>query len=208
MSESAQEKEQELSEAEAIAIIAGALALGATAQATATSLSPLIGVPVPSLLPILILAMSRPVNFGIATLPSATASSESSRLEATYRAHYVYAASRRLAGLTGEKRQKALQAERRYFNQHMEASANRKESASAVDKASQRYGNELGWYAKMDSITSAECRAAHGKNFSVTRIPAIGWPGSVHPNCRCRAGKKHATSQTVYGVQPDRKEVA
>lgn len=195
-------KKKQPTEAEAIAIIAGALAIGASAQATATSLSPQLGIPVPVLLPILTIAMSRPVNYGIVTIPSASASVESSDLESVYRAHYVYAASQRLLGLSGQPLAEALAREQRYFNQHVEAAANRKKSANQVDKAASRYGSELGWYARMDSITSEECKEANGKNFSATRIPAIGWPGSVHPHCRCKAGKKHATSQTVYSIKP------
>lgn len=198
-----QRNKQQPSEAEAITIIAGALAIGATAQATANTLSPILGIPVPDLLPILLIAMSKPVvDYGIATLPSATATAESQKLEATYRAHYVYAATQRIKGLTGEARQAALRREKTYFNQHLEAMANRRQAASEVDKARGRFGDELGWYAKMDSITSAECREANGKNFSVSRVPPIGYPGAVHPHCRCRAGKAHATSKTVYSVKP------
>lgn len=189
-------------QAEAVTIIAGALAIGASAKATATSLSPLLGIPVPILLPILLLAMSKPMTYGIATLPSASASSESQKLEATYRAHYIYTASQRMvqAKRLGKEEQ-AFAREQTYFNQHLEAVTNRRNASKAVDRAAARYGPELGWYAKMDSITSAECREANGKNFSPTRIPAIGFPGSVHPNCRCRPGRRHATSQTVYSIK-------
>lgn len=198
-------KREKPDEGKAIQIIAGALAIGASVQATAASLSPLLGIPVPTLLPILTIAMSRPIAYAnIAVIPSATASSEASGLEASYRAAYVLAASERIAGLSGDERRAALRRERTYFNQHLDAVKKRRSAASAVDKMRARYGDELGWYAKMDSLTSAECRAANGKNFSASRIPAIGYPGSVHPHCRCKPGKKHATSQTVYGIKPDR----
>ncbi len=201
-------KQKQPSEGEAITIIAGALAVGASAQTTANTLAPLIGVPVPSLLPILLIATSRPIpHFRVPTLPSATASAENAKMEATYRAHYVYAALQRVHGLVGPDLQAALAREQTYFNQHIEATRNRRKASAAVDQAASRYGDELGWYAKMDSITSAECRAANGKNFSASRMPAIGYPGMVHPNCRCHAGRKHATSQTVYAVKP-RKEAA
>jgi SPP1 gp7 family putative phage head morphogenesis protein len=188
-------------DAEVLVIIAGALAMGASAKATAATLSPLIGIPAADLLPLLIIAMARPIIYGVTTIPSATASAESSALEPTYRAQYVLAAARRLSGLEGEEREEALRREQRYFNLHIQAVANRRQSAANVDKARARYGNELGWYAKMDSRTSAECREANGKNFSATRIPPIGWPGSVHPHCRCKAGKRHATSVTVYTIK-------
>ena len=192
-------------EGKAIAIIAGALAIGASAQATAASLSPLLRMPASTLLPILVIAMSRPVSYtNIAIIPSATASSEASGLEPSFRAAYVLAASRRIDGLSGDDLREALRRERGYFNQHIEAMRKRRSAASQVDLMRARYGDELGWYAKMDSLTSAECRQANGKNFSASRIPGIGFPGAVHPNCRCRAGRKHATSQTVYGIKPDR----
>lgn len=189
------------SDAEILTIIAGALAMDAAARATATTLSPLLGIPTPDLLPLLVIAKSRPINYGIATIPSATASAEASKLEPMFRAQYVLAAARRISGLTGEEREEALRREQQFFNQHLQAVANRRRAASAVDAARARYGDELGWYAKMDSQSSAECREANGKNFSASRIPPIGWPGSVHPNCRCKPGRKHATSATVYSIK-------
>lgn len=205
MSEPKQKKEKKVSDAEAVTIIAGALAVGAGAQATATSLSAILGIPLAILLPILSIALSRAISYGIATLPSASASSESQRLEATYRAHYIWSAVQRvLRAKRFGKQDEALAAEQRFFNQHMAAVSNRRKAAAAVDSAAKRYGDELGWYAKMDKITSEECRQANGKNFSASRLPQIGWPGSVHPNCRCKPGKRHATSQTVYGIKVGR----
>ena len=189
------------SDAEIITIIAGALAIDASASATAATLSPLIGIPGPDLLPLLVIAKSRSISYGVTTIPSATASAESSALEPTYRAQYVLTAARRLNGLQGAEREAALHQEQQYFNQHVQAAANRRRAASAVDQARTRYGDELGWYAKMDSQTSAECKEANGKNFSATRLPAIGWPGSVHPHCRCKPGKRHSTSASVYSIK-------
>lgn len=208
--EEQQEQQDQRSEAELVAIIAGALAVGASAQATANQLTKVLGIPVAILLPALLIALSKPIKYGIPTIPSSTASGESSNLEATYRAQYVLAASRRLQAASRlGKFEEALRAERRYFNQHLEAVQNRRNSASAVDRAVIRYGDELGWYAKMDSRTSAECRAANGKNFYASKMPPIGYPGAVHPHCRCTAGRKHATSQTVYTVKfPDLKRTA
>lgn len=82
----------------------------------------------------------------------------------------------------------ALTRERRYFGQHIEAAWNRARAAAQVDQAYQSYGGLLGWYSVRDRSTSRECRAAHGGNFYVDRPPAIGWPGSVHPHCRCMPG--------------------
>lgn len=199
-----QRRQQPPPEAVAIAIIAGALAMGAPAQATANSLSAALGIPASILLPLVVIAQSKPVDFGIATVPSETATSATADLEPTYRAHYVLAASRRVqeAIAGGIHRDEALRREQRYFNQHIDAVANRRRAASQVDKAQARYGDELGWYAKMDSRTSEECREANGRNFNASVRPPIGYPGAVHPHCRCRAGKAHSTSKTVYTVKP------
>lgn len=191
------------SDAALITLIAGALAMGKSVQATATILSPLIGIPVPTLLIVLALAQSRSIKYAVSTIPSATAMSESSALEPTYRGEYVLAASRRLQGTSGADRQKALQAERRYFAQHLEAVKKRRAAAAAVDKARAQFGDELGWHARLDNRTSPECREANGRNFSASRIPPIGWPGSVHPDCRCKPGRKFATSHTVYTVKSE-----
>lgn len=192
-------------EKQTIDAITAALGVGASAQATATSLSPLIGIPVPNLLPLLIIAMSRPMATRTSTLPSARALGATQKIEPVYRAQYVHAASQRLAaGLKmGKSRSDLLAAERRYFNQHIEAVGKRRAVAGAVDKAAQRWGDDLGWYAKMDSITSEECRDANGKNFRASEMPPIGYPGAVHPHCRCKPGKKHRTTATVYGVKTD-----
>lgn len=200
----AEPKKVEESDAKAITAIAGALAIGASAQATANSLSTVLGIPVPSLLPVLLLAMSRPISYGVATLPSASATRESSALEATYRAQYVLAASRRVQAVIsgGGSVQDAMRRERTYFDQHMNAVQNRQKGAVAVDQAARRFGSELGWYAKMDAKTSEECREANGRNFVVSRVPPIGYPGTVHPHCRCKPGKAHTTSKTVYSVKP------
>lgn len=192
-------KQKQPSDAEIIAIIAGALATNATAQSMAATLSPLTLLPHGPLLAALIIATSRPTKYSVTTIPSATASAESAKMEAAFRAHYVLNATRRIAaGGT-------LEAEQGFFNQHLEAVKQRRKTASAVDRARMRYGTTLGWHAVMDSRTSPECREANGKNFDAGRMPAIGYPGAVHPSCRCKPGKKYATSQTVYAIKPERK---
>lgn len=190
-----------------IEAIAAALAVGASAQATANALSPKVGIPTPALLPVLVIALSKPMDYGISGGVSAPASLESQRTEVLFRAQFVLAASRRVfAALgAGAPRRQALAPEQRYFEQHMEAMQKRRDAASVADRLAARYGATLGWYATLDSRTSPECRKANGKNFTVGERPAIGYPGSVHPHCRCKPGKPHATTQTVYSVKPDRK---
>jgi hypothetical protein len=109
-------------------------------------------------------------------------------------AFFVAAARRVQAGLAearsrGEPASAALprlaKLEFRYFRQHYEANQQRIIAASAVDGAVFRWGPVLGWKAVNDSRTSAECKAADGKNFLASSPPAIGYPGTVHPHCRC-----------------------
>jgi hypothetical protein len=114
------------------------------------------------------------------------------------RAQFAIASARRMTSsiLTARSRggtarsalAEALPAERRYFGQHIEAAWNRARAAAQVDAAYQAHGGLLGWYSLRDRATSPECRAAHGGNFWVDAPPAIGWPGSVHPHCRCYPG--------------------
>lgn len=81
-----------------------------------------------------------------------------------------------------------LPRERRYFGQHLDAIRNRAQAAMNVDMAALQYGPLLGWNTVRDSRTSAECAAADGKNFRADVQPLIGWPGAVHPYCRCYPG--------------------
>ena len=82
----------------------------------------------------------------------------------------------------------AIARERRYYGQHMMATWNRMRAAAAVDTAVMDYGPLLGWYAVMDAATSPECRRANRHNFRADVMPRIGYPGAVHPHCRCLPG--------------------
>jgi uncharacterized protein with gpF-like domain len=57
-----------------------------------------------------------------------------------------------------------------------------------VDTAVMQVGLLLGWNTVIDSHTSPECLAANGHNFRADHMPKIGYPGAVHPHCRCYAG--------------------
>lgn len=123
------------------------------------------------------------------------------------RAQFLVASAKRLAGdvraarSSGTPLRQALaagvQRERRYFNQHMAAQQGRSLAASRADGAAAMYGPLLGWYTVNDSRTSAECRAANGKNFYVGSMPLIGYPGMVHPACRCAPGQPHSGAQIL-----------
>lgn len=124
------------------------------------------------------------------------------------RASYLINAGRRVSraytsgGLAGMR--DAYEREKGYWAQHQHAARNRHAAARAVGEAMERYSSvRLGWHAVMDSRTSRECRQAHGRNFDPTRIPPIGYPGSVHPHCRCRPGVPFVTSKRVESIRPD-----
>lgn len=93
----------------------------------------------------------------------------------------------------------ALVKEAAYFRQHVDAVANRTQAAQQVATMAKMQGKAglLGWYSRNDSRTSAECLAAHGRNFDPNQIPAIGYPGAVHPHCRCKPGPAHQTNLMV-----------
>lgn len=120
--------------------------------------------------------------------PAGSAEDEQSRLAAAYRAWYIVNAVRRLEMAEAKGREalsKAEGLEARYFHLHLRAVHNRIDAARQIDVASVRWGALLGWRAVMDARTTLECRAANGKNFRADREPVIGWPGAVHPDCRC-----------------------
>lgn len=190
-------KQEKPSDEQAVKFIAAALLIGASAQATAKTLAPMLAVPAATLSPLLLMALSKALTPPRAGTKTATRLSDEE--EATFRAGWVWSAVNRM--LAGGN----LKDEQKYFNQHMEAGRNRHARASEVDKAAKRYGATLGWHAKMDSITSEECREANGRNFNVARVPEIGFPGTVHPKCRCKPGRPFNTSKSVYDVKPHRR---
>lgn len=85
----------------------------------------------------------------------------------------------------------AVARERRYLAQHAEAIWGRAQAGARVDSAASLYGPLLGWNTVLDRHTSAECKAADGKNFRADQVPLIGYPGSAHPHCRCYPGPPH-----------------
>jgi hypothetical protein len=136
-----------------------------------------------------------------------SASLITSRQNALRRAQFVLAAGRRVtrdladARAHGQPLSRVLAdsvtRERRYFSQHLDAMWNRAKAAAQVDSAAMTYGNLLGWNTVLDGHTSPECRAADGKNFEATDQPLIGWPGAVHPHCRCYPGPAHAGARML-----------
>jgi hypothetical protein len=137
-----------------------------------------------------------------------------SRTNVIRRAQFALSSARRLTADIREARSKgqsvniALMAginrERRYFGQHRDAIWNRAQAAQQVDMAAWAYGDLLGWNTVLDSHTSAECRAANGKNFYASSVPLIGYPGSVHPHCRCYPGPAHVGARLLPSARPER----
>lgn len=84
----------------------------------------------------------------------------------------------------------ALERERRFFAQHLNAERTRQDAARRVDATAARLGvTRLGWRARLDGRTTPACAAAHGNNFDVARPPALGYPGTPHGGtCRCKPG--------------------
>ena len=124
------------------------------------------------------------------------ASGQVSRLNAARRAQFAIAAAVRVMRAMTEARsrgesmtragQEAVERERRYFQQHLDAMRQRAIAAARVDMAALEHGDFLGWSTTLDRHTSPECRAANGRNFYADRPPDIGYPGAVHPACRCK----------------------
>jgi hypothetical protein len=75
--------------------------------------------------------------------------------------------------------------ERRFYGSHLLAIWNRTRAAAQTDTAVMTYGDLLGWATVLDTKTSKDCRDANGKNYYASAMPVIGYPGAVHPHCRC-----------------------
>lgn len=194
---------------ETIRHVAEILAVGAAAALTAQSLSTL-SPGIPSLAWLLALRLAergtaaKPRVPRSIELPSQRTSvaAEQARQELYFRAAYVLAAARRIGHdlLAGKSPRQAVAREARFAKMHEFARKQRLSAAAQVGRAASLYGPTLGWYTWIDGSTTPECLAADGANFDAAQRPLIGWPGSVHPRCRCRPGPPHPTSRTVDGT--------
>ena len=142
------------------------------------------------------------------------ASAQTARQNLARRAQYVIAATRRVLTAASAARARGqspadgiraqLARERKFFEQHQAAMWNRATAAGKTDMAAAEHGTLLGWYATDDPKTSPECRAADGKNFYATSMPAIGFPGGVHDHCRCLPGPAHKNAVLLPGSRAPR----
>lgn len=198
------------SEQKIILGVAGLLAVGAAYDATVKGMLAVmapLGLPVAAIRTATRVAMSAPVGDQPPPgTPVRGSGMTTARVERTFRATYLVAAAKRIARLLREGKQplEIIRAERNAFNRHLQAQGRRREMARKIDATAAKYGPTLGWYAKMDARTSAECRWANGRNFEVDKRPPIGYPGTVHPNCRCTPGPPHANGKSVYPVRKAR----
>jgi hypothetical protein len=109
-------------------------------------------------------------------------------------------------GLSGRARMAvAWEREKNHLASHLLAVSKRNSAARAVATAWLAQGRSglLGWSARMDRKTSGECREANGRNFDPSRVPPIGFPGAVHPDCRCRAVRPFDTQLRVEDLFAD-----
>lgn len=161
------------------------------------------GVNAPHIANVLAIALASPMQDARLITGPKSAQEVVSTLTPQYRAAFIAHSARRVAERVkaGGTLATALETERRYFQQHQIAMKKRVAAATAIDKIAGSTRRKVGWYATLDSRTSPECRAAHGKNFFADRMPSIGYPGAVHPSCRCKPGKPHATKDQVYAVK-------
>jgi Phage Mu protein F like protein len=201
-------------DAAAVAAIAAALAVALTPAAALAMITARLKIRKASsvaMLASLEVAMSMPPE---QTGVAGSASINASRANAIRRAQFILSSAKRLTGDVAEARSRgesvsqALAAgmarERRHFGQHRDAMWNRAQAAAQVDMASWSYGDLLGWNTVRDSRTSPECLAADGRNFHASHPPLIGYPGSVHPHCRCYPGPAHIGARMLPSARPER----
>lgn len=194
--------QQSPNDARLVATIVSLMAVGAPNKALASRVATLlrpVGVTGTAATLSVRLAMSAPIVSRQATRLDTPAVKATVSTEHYFRATYTLEAARRIDASikSGTPAASALQEERRFFLLHRQAADRRMEMARKVDIARERFGDELGWYAKKDSRTTPECKAAHGKNFSALVMPRIGYPGTVHPRCRCLAGPPHKSGKQL-----------
>lgn len=193
---------QPLSEDQTVTAIVSLMAVGASVELLTPKIQALLrplGIPGDATALAVKIAMAAPINSRQATRLDTPAVKTTVLTERTFRATYILNASRRIAQAQKERQpaSQILNEERRWFAAHRQNADRRHQKAKEVDVAAERYGDTLGWYAKRDSRTSAECLAAHGKNFNANNRPLIGFPGTVHPHCRCRPGPPHANASLL-----------
>lgn len=187
-----------LTPAQVIAVILSALGTALTAAQLVRLLAKVMkaaGIGLLALRAVCVLMMSWPSVPLEGTGPAQRAMIRTNTLR---QAQFMFSACKRVQAAVAKARSQnapvidairaALSTEQRYMGMHIMASQRRVTAATTVDGMAETYGPLLSWIAVMDTRTTAECRAANGKSFYASRPPAIGYPGTVHPHCRCQPG--------------------
>jgi hypothetical protein len=199
-------------DAAAVAAVGTALLTAVSASAALAGLAGtayFAGVPPRAVLAALDIAISNPPGvtgfYGPATMTT-------ERLNLQRRASFVLTAARRIGADLAAARSRntsqlsalasAIHRERRFYAQHLVATWQRSQAGAQVDNEAMTRGLLLGWHTVHDTRTSAECRQADGRNFYADHMPLIGYPGAVHPHCRCRAGALFPGARLLpsYGI--------
>lgn len=198
MTTPSQDEQSPEDEGEVTEAILALLAVGASVEATAAALAAVLAVPVSMCLAFLLaLGKAALKAFRGATVKPKQKSAEwiADMANLRYRAAFIKNALRRIKAAPDWK--VALKRELGYWKAHIKAGQRRKLMGKRVDFVAKKHGELLGWYAKLDDRTSGECRAADGRNFKAFTPPVIGYPGSVHPHCRCVPGPPHPGGKMV-----------
>lgn len=195
----AQQQQDDQRDATVIAAIAVALAAGTAASAILPLLAGL-GVSAVAGKAVLALLRGRPAP----ATSGGVVGRAAQRQAWIYRAAYVLNAARRVDAARaqarssgGDQRQAlrdALAREKRFAGQQQDVEQRRAQAARDTEAAAQKAsgsktppaGTLVGWKARHDlgNVTPA-CAAADGNNYPFDRRPRIGYPGTVHPKCRC-----------------------
>lgn len=206
----------DVAEATLVTAVGTALIQAITVPAAMTMLAGMIRVsqiPRQALFSVLQVVMSHPPGQTGMFGPATTATE---RMNLQRRAQFVVAAARRVGAAITQARSEgrsvpqaladAIQRERRFYAQHLIATWQRSAAGAQVDMEAATRGLLLGWHATRDKRTSAECLAANGKNFYAGDMPVIGYPGAVHPHCRCQAGAAFPGASLLpsYGMRASR----
>jgi len=150
-----------------------------------------------------------------ADTPADRVRANDSTAAAGYQAAYLVTATVRLAeaNATGDAdtMRAAHDREDQLFDAHIAAQEQRAAAAEVLaaeieDVDPDDDGEVLfGWHGEQGACEHG-CREAHGRNFNALVRPRIGYPGQVHPNCKCSFGEPWNTTNRVDDIDPATRE--
>lgn len=115
--------------------------------------------------------------------------------EIVKRGWFAVNALRRIAGANDKAKQ--FDTEKRHYSAHKQASQDRQKVRRLMDANREVFGEKGGWHLGPNENHCVICLGANGKNFYFAVPPAIGYPGSAHPNCNCSAGAAFPGAPTL-----------